>query len=366
MSYIAVFHHDGPFDACMPSRNKHKSKAPMFAWSAPHDEREDPSSAAHFRAATSERRPTVADSFGGHYDSPYAVASQMSSDFGYHQAPKKQVDRIAEAWGIHEPEPYEEFFGGGGYPNPNGDSGHASAASSIRGIDNQRNRRNTREQFGDHNGDGRIQPKRAIKSNIPPPQPIFIAESVSAPGNSGDVSSSLPSPGIGSPGTPKRSKSLMQKFRKMRDAPNIPANYADGADDGSPPSSLENYSVQPTQTNEGRPGRPAHRHQNSFFGRFGRNQSGSRGQAAQGEISPTLEAPEQYTQTATNRNRNSSSNKALPPRPLDFTSPDVERDVYFETPVSPGGTPMSPSGSGLNRKTSLLKKVKGVVRNAGK
>lgn len=337
----------------------------MLAWTSPPDEREDPSSAAQFRAA-SDRRLAAVDNLGSrHYDSPYAIASQMTQDNAHH-APKKQVDRIAEAWGIHEPEPYEEFFTGGS-ARPNGETGLASAASSIHGnIDGLRSRRNRdgreQQQYGDYSAEARIQPvRRNTRTKLPPPQPIFMAGSVSAPGEGANLSSSLPSPGIGSPGAPKRSKSLMQKFRKMREAPNVPVDNADVAEDGSPPSSLENYSAPPQSNGavEGRSGRPAHRHQNSFFGRFGRNQSASRTQAGRGEISPTTES-EQFVYV--NDPKVKSTNKALP-RPPQETPTDAERDGYFDPPLSPGGTPVSPGG-GLNRKTSLLKKVKGVVRNA--
>ncbi len=43
--------------------------------------------------------------------------------------------------------------------------------------------------------------------------------------------------------------------------------------DGSPPSSVENYQQDGAgalSDGGGRAGRPTHRHQNSFFGRFGR------------------------------------------------------------------------------------------------
>jgi hypothetical protein len=145
----------------------------------------------------------------------------------------------------------------------------------------------------------------------------------------------------------------MQKFRKMRDAPNVPVTHAEAAEEYSPPSSLENYSAPAQTTTEARPGRPSHRHQNSFFGRFGRNQSASRVQP----VSPREENFEQYAYAK-------SANKALPPRPPQEISPEAEKDGgYFDAPVSPGGNAIN-SGGGLGRKTSLMKKVKGVVRNA--
>src|SRR5258705_96909 len=87
---LTVFHHDGPFDACAPSRNKHRNQAPLFAWG------DD---------------PTAAQLGGSAYPSAQAYAA-FSNDFT--DPPKKKVDALAEAWGIHEPEPFEDFSAGGG------------------------------------------------------------------------------------------------------------------------------------------------------------------------------------------------------------------------------------------------------------
>lgn len=305
----------------------------MFAWASPEDEA--PASAAQHRA---DRRRAAADSLRVAGDSPYPPFGQ---DYGPAKNPK-QVDRIAEAWGIHEPEPYEEFFGGGG--------GDASAASSIRGgyeSNGQKSRSRgfeLRETYADN-----VKPpptRRQLSRAMPPPQPINL------PGG-GRISQDGPtSPGLpSSPGAPKRSKSLMQKIRKMRDAPNIPVDAPTTiVDEPSPPSSVENYNGQ----DGGRQGRPAHRHQNSFFGRFGRNNS------ANGQLSPS-DPDENFVYVEKTR----TSNKALPPRPMDapVTPTTREKAGYFDEGVSPNGGPTSPGG-GLGRKTSLLKKVKGVVKNA--
>ncbi|THH11212.1 hypothetical protein EW145_g808 [Phellinidium pouzarii] len=356
-----MFHHDGPFDACAPSRNRHKAKAPMFAWTSPEDE--GPTSAAQFR---SDRRLAAVDYMrGGYSDSPYPNVVHHDADIYSKPKNPKQVDRIAEAWGIHEPEPYEEFFGGGG---ANGD---VSTASSIRGgyeghPQNGRGRaRDGRELRELNTYEGRPPPaRRQLARNLPPPQPIDLPGAGrttsldAAPG-------SLPSPGPpSSPGAPKRSKSLMQKIRKMRDAPNVPVDAGQNGDDSSPSSSIENYtsSGYPSPTDGGRQGRPAHRHQNSFFNRFGRNTSANAGQ-----ISPT-DSNEHYVYVE----KSVSTNKALPPRPAETpansatpaTPPNLEKDGYFDGPVSPNGTSYTPGG-GVSRKTSLLKKVKGVVRGAG-
>ncbi|KAH8120186.1 Pal1 cell morphology protein-domain-containing protein [Phellopilus nigrolimitatus] len=339
-----MFHHDGPFDACAPSRNRHKSKAPMMAWTSADDDSR--MSAAQFRA---DRRLAAVDTMGGgHYDSPYPTVGYPSADHDGQPKNPKQVDRIAEAWGIHEPEPYEEFFGGGG--------GDASAPSSIRGGNEshtQNGRPRAREGWElreTYLDEGKPRPaRRPSARNMPPPQPINL------PGANGEVvSPPLSSPGhASSPGAPKRSKSLMQKIRKMRDAPNVPVDSAQVGDDYSPPSSIENYASAPVDG--GRSGRPAHRHQNSFFGRFGRNAS-----AHAGHISPT-DSSDHYVYVE----KAPVSNKALPPRPAETPpSNGYEKDGYFDGPSSPGETAVSPGG-GMARKTSILRKVKGVVRGGG-
>ncbi|KAI5121273.1 hypothetical protein M0805_002318 [Coniferiporia weirii] len=341
-----MFHHDGPFDACAPSRNRHKLKAPMLAWTSAKGE--GPISDTHPGA---DRYPAAVDNMRGGNGGPlYMDAGDIP--------PKnpKEVDLIAKAWGIHEPEPYEEFFGGGGHS-----TGDISAASSVRGgyenhTQSGRNRgRDGRELRELNIQEGRPPPTRKhLSRNMPPPQPIDLP-GAGRTSSSDAGPTSLPSPGLASsPGAPKRSKSLMQKIRKMRDAPNVPVDTQNG-EDTSPPSSIENYasSGYPSPTDGGRQGRPAHRHQNSFFGRFGRNTS-----AGAGQVSPT-DSGSQYVYVE----KSLASNKALPPRPAGTPASPLnnEKDGYFDGPASPGGTP----GGGIGRKTSLLKKVKGAVRGAG-
>ncbi|KAG6381119.1 hypothetical protein JVT61DRAFT_5517 [Boletus reticuloceps] len=95
-----MFHHDGPFDACAPSRNRNRTVAPMLAWSSPPDE----------DALSPSNTP---------YASPDVYKGAFSPTY---DTPKKKVDAIAEAWGIHEPEPYEEFCAGGGTARRDGDT----------------------------------------------------------------------------------------------------------------------------------------------------------------------------------------------------------------------------------------------------
>lgn len=333
----------------------------MLAWSSPPDEREDPMSAAQLRAVN--RRLAPVDNLGGSNDSPYpSFGRGHATDAGdLYSPPKKQVDRIAEAWGIHEPEPYEEFFAGGG-AKPHGETGLASAASSIHGgregpSSNGRrpihDGKILREQFKEYLDDGRPPPvKRTPTRSLPPPQPIFVHNSTRTEPD--PISSSLPSPGF-SPGAPKRTKSLMHKIRKMRDSPNVPVGAEEPGEDPSPPSSLENYA----NAADNRPSRPTHRTNNSFFGRFGRNPSVSRNIPP---TSPTSDTSEAFVYVDDPKYKN---NKALPPRPHESpASPDEKNGEYFDDP-SIGATPVSPGGTGgLGRRTSLLRKVKGVVRGA--
>jgi len=292
-----VFHHDGPFDACAPSRNKHRNQAPLYAWG------ED---------------LTTAQLGGSAYPSAHAYQA-FSND--YPDPPKKKVDAIAEAWGIHEPEPFEDFSAGGGSGRLDGDT----PASSIY------NGRESHSRTGRRHKDTR-DPNRDLKrrSAIPPPQPIFVGD---APPEMESSSGSPPA----SPGNPKRSKSLMQRIKKMRDAPNVPV----GRDYDLPPSP-----TSPDYT------RPTHRSQNSFLGRLA---GGSR-------TNPTSEKSEPFVLI----DAKTRENKDLPPAPVPvqdgFDTPLSENENstgYFD-----GQTPSSPGGHGLGRKTSLIKKVGRAVRGA--
>ena len=117
ISLPLVFHHDGPFDACAPSRNRQRSKAPMAAWSPQPDD-------------------NLRSSADGPYGNAHAYGAFSSTEY---DQPKKKVDAIAEAWGIHEPEPFEEFFAGGGNRGDtpassiyNGKDSHASRSAAKR------------------------------------------------------------------------------------------------------------------------------------------------------------------------------------------------------------------------------------------
>ena len=278
---MLVFHHDGPFDACAPSRNKHRNKAPIHAW------------------------------VGGEA-LPYSDGAYPSADVykafpnDYPEAPKKKVDAIAEAWGIHEPEPFEEFFAGGGSGRQDSDT---PASSIYNGKDSHsapRNNPTVRRVKENRPGSA------ARRSIAPPPQPIFAEQ------NEPPSSPRFP---------PKRSKSLMQRIRKMRDSPNVPV----GPDYDEPPPS-------PSSPTDAYSPRPSHRSQNSFLGRFG------------GAPRVAEEDPYVFIEPLTN--------KELPGLPTPTV--DVPSQSYSETQM--GATSSSPDR--LARKTSIMKKVGRVVRGA--
>ncbi|TFY82327.1 hypothetical protein EWM64_g1685 [Hericium alpestre] len=275
-----MFHHDGPFDACAPSRNVHRTKAPMYAWTGVNAE--DEQAAAKYRNGEPVRAvPSLT------YESPYPtaeLAKGMSNASYYAEPPKKKVDAIAEAWGTHEPEPYEEFFAGGG-------KGDASAPNSIRhgrhGNDGRRGRDGRREV-----DEGRSRGNK--RSAIPPPQPIFVPD--------------------GTVTEPESWPALHLPIGGLVSSTGGNGRFSDAA-------------------------RPTHKSQNSFLGRFGRT--------GRDNASPTSEA---YVYVE------DPKMKDLPATPdTAGMSPSYENERgYFDAAPASGAT-------GLGRKTSLLKKVKGVM-----
>jgi hypothetical protein len=141
----------------------------------------------------------------------------------YSEAPKQKVDALAEAWGIHEPEPYEEFFAGGS--DPDFPVAHGNSTTKETRL----NSRRTRDD---------VAPRPRASNRIPPPKPIFVSDGP-------DIEDySPPSPGYTGANL-GRNKSLMQRIRKMRDSPNVPVGFdeMDEPTDGapSPTSSTENH-----------------------------------------------------------------------------------------------------------------------------
>ncbi|KAH9944296.1 uncharacterized protein BXZ73DRAFT_39255 [Epithele typhae] len=206
-----MFHHDGPFDACAPSRNRHRTKAPMLAWQAGQE-------ADKAALATAQQFPKSPDLF-----IPY-------------EAPKKKHDAIAEAWGIHEPEPFEDFSAGGGAAARGSGEYHRSHGynSSTKRTKDGRDARDVYREYLEENHP--TPQRRPTKRNIPPPQPIFV------PDGELDNEQSSPPTSAGyelNGNTPRRNKSIMQRIRKMRDSPNVPVGGEDGRGDMSPGPSGE-------------------------------------------------------------------------------------------------------------------------------
>lgn len=301
-------------------------------------------------------------------DSPYPSPDAYNGTFSptYDIPKKKKVDAIAEAWGIHEPEPYEEFFAGGGTTRRDGDTpansiyagreGHGSRQGTPQHTIGRRSKdgRDLREVYKEYLDDDVKQPQvrdkdRTDKDNrrfrrgaLPPPQPIMVPEAHDA--HQSDVES-----GPGSPsGAPKRTKSLIQRIRKMRDSPNVPVGHDDGEKPPSPTPADQYQSAT----------RLTHRPQNSFLGRFagGNGISTDRRGNLKENTSPTSDNSETYVYI--DDPRKEKQLPATPYAPVTARTPSGE-DRYADY----DGTPRSPgSGAGLGRKTSLLKKVKDVVR----
>jgi hypothetical protein len=283
-------------------------------------------------------------------DNPYPSANAYNGFSNNYDPPKKKVDAIAEAWGIHEPEPYEEFFAGGGSRTNdntpassiyNGKDSHSNSTSRS-GAKRTKDGRDPRDVYKEYLDEGQAistRPRNNRRSVLPPPQPIFVPDATES------VDPPLGSPPAGSPGgNPKRSKSFMHRIRKMRDSPNVPvADYDDNVP--SSPTDAEYSNSAPNAS------RPTHRSQNSFLGRFG---AGSR----PNQISLSTEKPEPFVFIDT------PNNKDLPAPPRGSTTIPGQREnvptVGYVEGVYSGG-PASVSSPGLGRKTSLMKKVRGVV-----
>jgi hypothetical protein len=306
-----MFHHDGPFDACAPSRNRQRNMAPIHSWSPTPD----------------QDQFAVLPYGDSAYPGAHAYAA-FSDD--YPEPPKKKVDAIAEAWGIHEPEPYEEFLAGGGKVDTPASSIYNGRDSHTRHTRRGRDAKEEHPSDGYHAPAGSSRPRIMSRRTVPPPQPIFVPDPIDMGGEG--------SPGP--PGTPKRSKSLMQRIRRMRDTPNVPV----GSDNEAPsspgsPNEQASYATRPT-----------HRPQNSFLGRFG---AGNKSNTAP-PYSPGSEKPEPYVLI-------DAHNKQLPatpgPNPADMASYDAGLALSY----ADGNSPPT-GGAALGRKTSLIQKVGRAVR----
>jgi len=284
------------------------------------------------------------------YESPYPSPGVYVP----YEAPKKKHDAIAEAWGIHEPEPFEDFSAGGGHSTrPSGEYNTASSRNGTHGTRRTtKDGRDPRDVYREYLDDSQpAQPRRQAtkRSPLPPPQPIFVGEPEE------DLGPVSPTVGPSSPGNPKRTKSIMRRIRKMRDNPNIPVGHDEDGHalerDPSPPSSTENSAATHASAPARVYSRPTHRPQNSFLGRFGRGANTPRGDTG----ANALDDAYVYVEDPVLPNKNKSL-PATPPIKTGGSPPEEDAGGYFDAPSSPR--------DGLGRKTSLLKKVKGVVKNA--
>lgn len=224
-----------------------------------------------------------------------------------YEPPRKKVDMMAQAWGMHESEPFEDFSAGGGQTN------------------------DSRFHYPSHPRKSEEAPRRREaaprRTALPPPQPIFVpgadAEFVPAPEPSPPLS-----PGIGA--GMKRSKSILQRFRRMRENPNMPVGNGDGDD------------VQTTYESGGS-GRPNHKSQNSFAGRL-----------VGGGIKEQLPSPQEEDTYVPDE---AVKGKNLPRLPK-TNSANSDESNHFQQQTGAEQLP----ANGLGRKRSLMQRVGGVVK----
>lgn len=193
----------------------------MYAWTSINAEDEEV--AARYRDNEEGMNAAPALALEPSYSSDVSRSPPVAANYSsyYSEPPKKKVDAIAEAWGMHEPEPYEEFFAGGGDHD-----GPITNGSSMREA--RSNGRRTRED---------LTSRPRASNRIPPPQPIFVGDE---PGL--ETHSPQPSPSSGGANI-GRNRSIIQRIRKMRDSPNVPVGFDETmdvpADGGSSPSSTK-------------------------------------------------------------------------------------------------------------------------------
>jgi hypothetical protein len=323
----------------------------MMAWSGQH-----PADEAALSAANAA-------------DSGYPTEVRRNAAFfsAYQEPPKKKVDAIAEAWGIHEPEPFEEFHAGGGR---NGDTptnsiygGKEGHGATPRNAPRTRGKTDLREVYRDYlEGDSATAPPSATAASgpataggprrptkrLPPPQPIFSPDAAQALGEE-----PLPSP---TPG-PKRSRSIMQRIRKMRDAPNSPMD--DGQQLAGPDYGYPTPSEIPPLPNGGAT-RPTHKSHHSFLGRF--NQPSPRQ-----NIPAAHETSEQYVYVE--KVERERPTKELPATPIEYEatpSPtEKSQEDYFDDTMPPTFSGGDRSGRlAPKRNASILSKVGRVMKGA--
>jgi len=131
--------------------------------------------------------------------------------------PKKRHDALAEAWGMHEPEPFEEFMAGGGE--------HSRPGSIRNGVDKK-----ARDTYVEERPVRRREPR----TKLPPPAPIALPGQVTYDEEGLAASASYYSTNVPEDNAPKRSKSLLNRIKKMKANPNIPLSATDEGTDASP------------------------------------------------------------------------------------------------------------------------------------
>lgn len=271
---------------------------------------------------------------------PYPKVSSpgYNSNWGGPAPPKKRHDALAEAWGIAEPEPYEEFFAGGG--------DHSRPSSVHRGVEGKKGR-DGRDLRDVHKEDRPTARRRETRSQLPPPAPIALPGQWTGP--SGDEPLPSPSNYVSSDGTPKRSKSLLGRIKKMKENPNIPLSATEERSTESSPTA-EKFANGDRQVSP-QPPRPGHRSHNSFLGVFQLKDRGKHSSSGQ-------ESSDTPSHEDVKRLPNLPHNHSTP----NFTPPEKKSGDYFERPsTSAGGPSTSPSG-GLGRKQSLMQRVVRGVR----
>ncbi|KAG8691404.1 hypothetical protein FRC09_011635 [Ceratobasidium sp. 395] len=308
-----MFHHDGPFDACAPSRNKNKTKAPMYAFDGDMPLQQADGTDKRLSPLAQATILAMKQSPGS---SPYPVGALNTNVSNRDQPPsptyggsKKKSPKksaLAEAWGIAEPEPFEEFSAGrqSGYER---DSPMNGSLTSINNSSARTGMTTRVDAFSEYPDSSRPQPARRPSRALPPPQPIQLYPEFPE-GDDPVAMSTAPSAYGARPAGPKRSRSLIQRFRKMRDSPNAPP--------------MPDYDDEVKQASDVR-------------------------------LVPQRAPP------VPDRNRDAYVKFEAPPRggrDKNLPVPPPSNVDYFESqhaPVSPG--------AGVARKGSLMQKVKGVM-----
>ncbi|QRV90909.1 imidazoleglycerol phosphate synthase [Ceratobasidium sp. AG-Ba] len=312
-----MFHHDGPFDACAPSRNKNKTKAPMYAFDGDVAQQQADGTGKRLSPLAQATILAMKQSPGS---SPYAAVGALNTadmqTFGKppsptYTSPKKKSAKksaLAEAWGIAEPEPFEEFSAGrqSAYEQATPVNGSLTSINNTSARTGMTTRADAYPEYPDSS---RPQPARRPSRALPPPQPIQLYPEFPE-GDDPVAMSQAPSAYGARPAGPKRSKSLIQRFRKMRDSPNAPP--------------IADYDDDPRQAPDVR--------------------------LVTQRAPPVPERPQGDSYMVIDSQRG-ARDKNLP-------MPPPSNVDYFESPhthVGPGGA------TGVNRKGSLMQKVKGVM-----